>query len=350
MAIKSVRDIKDLAEKNVLARVDFDVPINKSGQVEDITRIEKCLPTIKYLLDKKAKVTLLTKIGRPGEGKKTSTKILLPILEKLLGTKVEWCQNPLDPNLPSLLKNSSCKVFLMENIRFHKEEEAPDKNFAKELSKPFDIYVNEAFAMCHRKDASISILPTLLPSYAGFRLIEEYKTLTNLLKNPQRPFVAIIGGSKVETKLPVIENLAKIANKVLVGGKISLELSLALPSVLNAVDNLDKKDIGPKSIELFKMEISKAKTIVWSGPMGIFETPPYNHGTNEIAQAVAKSGAYKVIGGGDTISAISKAGVLDKMDFVSTGGGAMLTLLSGKPMPGILALEKSGRNIFPFYL
>ncbi len=334
MAIKSVKEIKNLNGKKFLVRCDFDVPLDSNGQVADATRIEACIPTIKYLLENKALVAMLTKIGRPKDDKRTSTRVLLPTLEKLLKYKISWVPNL---NYRANLDN----LVLLENARFYPEEEKQDEAFAKKLAKPYDYYINEAFAMCHRKDASVSLIPKFLPSYAGFRLIKELEILTKLLKNPQRPFIAIIGGAKAETKIPVIENLAKLADKVLVGGKISLELGsslLKLPRLLNSKDWKEGKDIGPNTIKLFTREISKAKTIVWNGPMGIFETPPYDFGTNQIAKAVSESSAYKVIGGGDTISAVSKIGLLDKVDFVSTGGGAMLALLSGRSLPGVGAL------------
>ncbi|MFH1565897.1 MAG: phosphoglycerate kinase [bacterium] len=343
MAIKTLKNIKILQNKNVLIRVDFDVPITKTGQVENTTRIEKCLPTIRYLLERNAKVILLTKLGRPQEDKRISTKILIPLLEKFLNKKIIWLSDPLNSEIPNLL-NKPNNLFLLENIRFYKEEENRDENFAKALAKPYDLYVNEAFAMCHRNDASVSLIPKFLPSYAGLRLMEEYNTLTNLIKNPKRPFIAIIGGAKVETKLSTIENLAIISDKVLIGGKLSLELNpnlLKSPKIINSKDWIDNKDIGPKTIALFKEELSKAKTIVWNGPMGMFEDEKYAKGTKEIAQFISNLNTFKVIGGGDTISAITKAGVLDKMDFVSMGGGAMLVLLSGKNLPGISALKEN---------
>jgi len=344
MAIKTLSDIKDLKNRNVLVRVDFDVPINEGGQVADATRIEKCLPTMQYLLDKGAKLALVTKIGRPKDNKKTSTKILTPVLEKLLGVEVIWVANPLDPGILKLLSNPAKSILLLENIRFYREEEKADETFAKNLAKPYDLYVNEAFAMCHRNEASVSIVPKFLPSYGGFRLIREVETLTALLKNPQRPFVAVIGGAKLETKLPVIENLAKLADKVLVGGALPFYLSfshklLKLPGILVPPDSINCKDIGPQTISMFKAELSKAKTVVWNGPMGVFEDSKYAKGTVEIARYISSLSAFKVVGGGDTISAVTKAGVLEKMDFVSMGGGAMLTLLAEKPMPGLTSLK-----------
>jgi len=337
MAIKTLKDIKVLKNRNVLVRVDFDVPFNSNGQVADTTRIKACLPTIKYLLEKGAKVALLTKLGRPNNGIKTSTKVLSPLLAQLLNTKVSWLPNiSFSPNLGNLI--------LLENIGFYKEDAEGDVSFAKTLATPYDFYVNEAFAKCHRNEAGVSIIPKFLPSFAGFRLIKEIETLTALLKNPQRPFIAIIGGAKIETKIPVVESLANIANKVLIGGKLSLELNpklLKLPNILNSQDWVEKKDIGPQTISLFKKELGKAKTIVWNGPMGMFENEKYAKGTREIARYISNLDAFKVVGGGDTIAAITKAGVLDKMDFVSTGGGAMLTFLSGKPMPGIIALDQN---------
>ena len=333
MSLKNIETIPNLSRKKVLLRADLDIPIN-NGQIEDTTRIGKCLPTIKFLLENGAKVAILTKIGRPEEGEKISTKILIPTLEKLLNQKVSWVP---DLTYPKNAEN----LVLFENVRFYKEEGEPNEEFAKKIASQFDIYVNEAFAMCHRNEASVSLVPKFLPSYAGFTLMKEYEILTTVLTNPKRPLIVLMGGAKVETKLPVVENMAKIADKTLIGGKISLELNLSLPNIINAKDWVDNKDIGQETISSFKEEISKAGTIIWNGPMGMFENPPYDMGTNEIAKAVATSSAFKIIGGGDTISAIAKADLLDKIDFVSTGGGAMLTLLSGKLMPGISALEST---------
>ena len=330
--MKSVEEA-DVAGKRVIVRCDFDVPV-KSGKILDDTRIRDSLPTLKYLLSKGAKLFLISKLGRPkGKDPSLSLEIIVETLSNYLGKKIIFQKD--------LNERDNDEVILLDNLRFWLEEEDGDENFGKKLATFGDLYVNECFATSHRNDASIAQLPKFLPSYAGIRLLKEIRELEIVLKSPARPLIAIIGGAKLETKLPAIFNLAKIADKVLVGGKLMFEVERrSLPeNVVVAHDDVETKDIGDESIELFSESISKAKMVVWNGPMGVFEDDSYMKGTKEIAKAVTDSDAYSVIGGGDTISALNKLDLISKIKFVSTGGGAMLEFLAGKTLPGLKALE-----------
>ena len=330
--MKFLKD-ENVTEKKVIVRGDFDVPL-ESGQIEDATRIEKTIPTLRKLLDNKNQIFLISHVGRPaGRDPKLSFKLILPKLEELLGEKVVFKED-FDQSVDG-------RIVLFENLRFWSEEEANDLEFAKKLASFGQVYVNECFSVAHRNHASVALLPTLLTSYAGLELGKEITELQRILENPERPLVAIIGGAKLETKLPAITNLAKVADKVLVGGKLMFEIgNTVLPeNVVAAVDNIDQKDIGPSSLELFKKEIEKAKMLVWNGPLGLFEETKYALGTKKIAEMVANSSAYSLVGGGDTIAALKEIGMLQKVDFVSVGGGAMLEFLEGKKLPALIALD-----------
>ena len=322
----------DVTGKTVIVRADFDVP-TENGQITDKTRIEKSLPTLKKLHEMGAKLFIISHLGRPeGRQPEFSLKIVLPILEEALGEKIAF-QETLDEKIDG-------NVVLLENLRYWPEEEANDETFAKKLASFGEVYVNECFSAAHRAHASVEALPRLLPSYFGLELFKEVSELEKIFKNPQHPLVAIIGGAKIETKLPAITNLAKIADKVLVGGKLMLEVAgTKLPdNVTVAGDDIDTKDIGPQSIATFGQEIALAKMIVWNGPMGMYEEEKYREGTLKLAQIIGESSAYKIVGGGDTISALDELKMLDKMDFVSVGGGAMLEFLGGNHLPALEAL------------
>ena len=258
--------------------------------------------------------------------------LVLDTLSKHLGEEITFKED--------LREEKLNKITLLENLRFWPEEEAADLEFSKRLASFGDLYVNECFATSHRGDASFVGIPKYLPSFAGLNLIREITQLKNLLEDPESPLVAIIGGAKLETKLPAINNLAKVSDKVLVAGRLMFEVAgQGLPTnVIVAPDYLDQKDIGPKSIEIFIKIIQTARTIVWNGPLGVFEVEKYLDGTRRVGEAVAASPAHKIIGGGDTIAALEKLGLLDEMDYVSTGGGAMLEFLAGKKLPGLVAL------------
>lgn len=319
-------DKTNLNNKNVLVRIDADVPI-EAGVVTDDERLKASIPTLKYLLENGAKVTIIGHIDRPG-GQEVEDLKMRPVEDKLielLGTHQNWQ--------------------ILENLRFNPGEEKNDPEFVKQLVAGQDIFVQDAFATCHRAHASTLGVAELLPSYAGLSLQKEVENLSKLLENPARPFVIIIGGAKIEDKEPVITGLLDKADKILVGGRVANELQKEKeqlsPKIILPVDGrpeLEGLDIGPKTIEIFKKEITDAKTIFWAGPMGKCEDPEYCPGTKEIAQAIASSAAQKYVGGGDTATFIRKIGLSDKFDFISTGGGATLEYLSGKKLPGLEVL------------
>ncbi|HEY4695202.1 MAG TPA: phosphoglycerate kinase [Candidatus Nanoarchaeia archaeon] len=329
--MRSVKEA-DVAGKRVIVRCDFDVPV-EDGAVKDRTRIEKNIETLKLLLQNQAKLFLVSHLGRPvNQDPNFSLKIVQPVLEERLSKKIVFQQD--------LESVTSGEIVLLENLRFWEEEEKNDLEFAKKLASCGEVFVFECFSAAHRAHASIATLPTLLPSYAGLKFEKEMVELERILKNPQHPLIAIIGGAKIETKLPAITNISKVADKVLVGGRLMFEIDKnnLSPNVVVASDHVDEKDIGPQTLESFGNEIEKAKMIVWNGPMGKYEEEKYRAGTLKLAEMVAGSLAYKIVGGGDTISALEGLGLLEKMDFVSVGGGAMLEFLSGKRLPALEAL------------
>ena len=311
--MKLIQDF-DVKGKRVLVRCDFNAPLDEKGEIEDDFRIKQALPTIEYLIKKGAKVILMSHLA--------DNRSLVPIrkrLEQYLGKK---------------------EFVLLENLRRDSREEENDDNFAKELAKLADIYINDAFGTCHRAHASIVGVPKYLPSGAGFLLEREIKVLSKVLENPERPLVAIIGGAKIESKAKVIDKFFKIADQVLIGGKIAEAVSIISEKVHLPVDYKDGLDIGPKTIKIFSEIIKKAKTILWAGPLGKFEDSAYEQGTKQVAKLIVKNKkAFKIAGGGDTLFALAKFGLRDKFDHVSTGGGAMLAFLGGEELPGLKALE-----------
>ena len=297
----------DFYDKKVLVRCDFD-----GG------RLEENLPTVRYLLDNGVKeIILMGHLGRP-EGKVVEDLRLTPVVEK-------FC-----------LLLASKNILFLENLRFDRREEENDEGFAKELANLGDFYINEAFAVSHRQHASIVGIPKFLPHCAGLHFALEVENLLKVLENPKRPLVFVIGGAKPETKLPLVAEFAHMADKVLVGG--TLTPSLNLKNVLFAKLNKDGFDISDDSIKEFAMIIKKAGTVVWNGPMGKFEDEKFEEGTKKIGEAIMENKGFKIVGGGDTISALKKFGLLDKIDYVSTGGGAMLEFLAKGTLPGITAL------------
>ncbi len=325
---------KDLAGKTCLLRVDFNVESDK-----DALRLEASLPTIKFLLKHGARVLMLSHRGRPKGAEKTlSLRPFLPFLKKHLKKEVHFLET-----LPARLPEGD--VFLMENLRFWPEEEADDTGFAKRLARLGDLYVNDAFAVCHRANASVTQLPKLLPSYAGLLLQKEIETLSEAMKKPEKPLVLIFGGSKVEDKAPVIKYLLPKAAKVLLGSS-ALNNSYSLPKspkIEKPVDWMAEgnlaMDIGSITAERYAEEIKHAKTVIWNGPVGKFEDAQYRGGSVALAKAVAKSGAFSIIGGGETTQLILSLKLRNKIGFLSTGGGAMLEFLAGKKLPGIEALR-----------
>jgi phosphoglycerate kinase len=346
--MKTLKDF-NFKEKRVLVRCDFDVPLSEKGEILDDFRIREALPTIQYLINSKAKVILISHTGRPG-GKTVESLKLTPVQEKLteyLGIPVNKSPDCIGPQTEKLIKEmQSGEVLLLENIRFYKEEEENDEDFSKKLAKLGDIYINNAFANSHRGHASMTGVPKYLPSAAGLTLTKEVEILSGLIKNSNRPLVAIIGGKKIEiTKLNLINKFSEIGDWVLIGDLVKNEIKekgilLKYPQkIMEPIGDVKAKDISFKTIALFKEKISLAKTVFWNGPLGLIEKEEFSRGSKEIAQAVIKSRAFSVIGGGDTIGFINKLGLIDKFSYVSTGGGAMMAFLSGEKLPGIEALR-----------
>lgn len=316
----------------VFLRADLDVSVKEAP---NSIRLKVLKPTVDFLLSHGcAKVIIAGHYGRPaGPNPVLSLRNIAPYVEIALQRSVVFSQ--------VLEIRSLENLFLLENLRFWPGEEANDVEFAQKLASMADCYVNDAFGVSHRAHASIVGVPRSLPHAVGLHLEEEVNQLSKLIKNPQRPFVAIIGGAKLETKLPVIENLAKIADYVLVGGLIAKEYGIATPykaNIIVASQNSQGMDIDEKSAQKFAQIIKTAKTVVWNGPVGKFEEG-HDFGSRAIAQAIVDSGAYSVVGGGETVDFLGKAGFLSKVSFASCGGGAMLEFLSGKELPGIVALK-----------
>jgi len=346
-----MRTLKDfeVKGKRVLVRCDFNVPLaQKRGIILDDFRIKQTLPTIKYLIEKGAKLLLMSHLGRPG-GKVVESLRLTPIQNRLMeyldvqvskapdcvGEEIEKWSREMQPG----------EILLLENLRFHKEEEENNEGFAKELAKLGDIFINDAFAVCHRNHASIVRIPKYLPSGAGFLLEKEVKVLSQIIKKPKKPLIVIIGGSKVEDKAKMAERLSEIADFSLLGNLIAKEIKeKKSEKILHPIDNKKNRDIGEKTIKIFKEKIFKAKTIFWAGPLGKIEEKKYQKGTKEIAKAIIDSGAFSVVGGGETVEFINKIGLIEKFNHVSVGGGAMLAFLAGEKLPGLEALKNGNRN------
>lgn len=310
-----MRTIKnfDFRNKRVFVRCDFNVPLDSKGEVIDDFRIRQTVPSLKYLQEKGAKLILAS--HRSDDQNLTSAWLRL---KEYLDLK---------------------EAELLDNLRLNKGEEENDDNFTKELASRADIYINDAFGVCHRFHASVVGLPKYLPSGAGFLLEKEIKVLSQVLENPKRPLVVIVGGAKIESKAKVIDNFLDKADQILIGGKIIKGVKINSPKLCLAVDDNKGLDIGPETIKIFSDIIKKAKTIVWAGPLGRFEDPLYQMGTKEISREIVKNKkAFKVAGGGDTTFALVKFGLRDKFDHVSTGGGAMLSFLSGERLPGLEVL------------
>jgi phosphoglycerate kinase len=346
--MKTLRDF-NLKNQRVLVRCDFNVPLaQKQGIILDDFRIKQTLPTIEYLIEKGAKVILMSHLGRP-EGKVVESLRLTPIQNRLmeyldlsvtkapdcLGKEIEKWSREMQPG----------EILLLENLRFHKEEEENNDGFAKKLAKLGEIYINDAFGASHRPHASIAGIPKHLPSGAGLLFEKEIKVLTDLIKNPKIPLVAIIGGAKVKTKVKLIDKISEKADWVLVNTLIKNELKeknvkLKCPQkIVEPIDEIEGKDIGPKTINLFKEKIAPAKTILWTGPLGQIEEKKYQKGTREIARAITKSKAFSIVGGGETVEFINKIGLTKKFNHLSTGGGAMLDFIVDGKLVGIEALK-----------
>lgn len=362
--LKTLKDIpqRDMKNRRVLLRADFNVPLDDNLRVSDKEdwRIRAALPTIKYLLERKAKVIIMAHLGRP-KGQVVENLRLGPIQDKLselLGVSINRTLDCVGEDVEKAISEmGEGEILMLENLRFHKEEEENNEEFSKKLAALGDIYVNDAFSDSHRAHASIAGITKFIPSYGGLLMEREIKIMENA-KNPKRPAIAIIGGAKLETKLPIIETLAEIYDYVLAGGMIANEIlntsiknEIASNVILPKIANLEKQkyfDIGESSVREFSKFIETAKFIIWNGPMGKFEDPDFEAGTKGIINVIKsahKKGAEVLIGGGETVYAVQKfapelMGEKTENFNISTGGGAMLELLAGKKLPGIEALKK----------
>ena len=400
MSKKSVANLSasDVSGKRVLVRVDFNVPLDDTGSITDDTRIRAALPTIQDLTGKGAKVILTSHFGRPkGVDDKLRLTPVAKRLSELLGQDVIKCDDCIGDEVASSVgAMQNGQVALLENVRFYKEEEKNDPEFAKKLASVADLYVNDAFGTAHRAHASTEgVTHYLSPSVAGYLIEKELKYLQNAIESPQRPLAAIIGGSKVSSKIGVIETLLEKCDKLLLGGGMiftfykarglnvgkslveedKLELArsleakakergvqLLLPTDVVVADNFAADansqtvsienipdgwmglDIGPDSVKVFQEALADCKSVIWNGPMGVFEFDKFAAGTEAIAHTLAeigKQGATTIIGGGDSVAAVEKVGLADQMSHISTGGGASLELLEGKELPGIAALDEA---------
>ncbi len=346
MQLRSVLDA-EVSGKKVLVRVDCNVELNEKRDVKERYKVEAARYTVEYLLSKGAKVALVTHLGRP-EGKRDDTFSVRHIAddaERILARTVRFVDECVGEKVVAALETvAENEVILLENVRFSPGDESNDENFAQELALPFDLFVNDAFSVCHRDQASVTGVTKFLPSFAGIHLLDEVKQLTDVREHPARPAVAIVGGAKIETKLPIIRMFEEKFDRVLVAGKVACEAEdqgiIFSEKVLLPEDYApERQDIGRKTLLRFREEILGAKTVVWNGPLGKFENPEYAAGTRMVLETILESGAFSVVGGGETIIALEEAGVFQKISFVSTGGGAMLEFLSGEPLPGLVSLE-----------
>ncbi len=384
---KTVKDI-DLKGKRVLMRVDFNVPM-QDGKVTDDKRIKASLPTIKYVLDQGASLILMSHLGRPkgGPDPEFSLRAAAEVLSSHLGIPVKMAPDTVGPEVEAMAKAlKPGEVLMLENTRFHKGEEKNDLDLAKQMAALGDVYVNDAFGSAHRAHSSTEGVAQFLPAVSGFLMEQELEYLGRAVANPEHPYIAILGGAKISDKILVVETLLTQADKLIIGGgmantflaakglnmqdslveKESLETAksvlekssnkLILPVDAVIADKFDAEantqvvdvdkipagwrmmDVGPKTLELYKQALNGARLIVWNGPVGVFEMPKFAEGTFALAKLLAESGATTVIGGGDSASAVKKAGVAKQMNHVSTGGGASLEFLEGKELPGVAAL------------
>lgn len=336
-------DQADLKGKRVFVRGDIDVPLDQ-GRIKDETRLQAVWPTIDYLLKQDCSVVVGGHMGWPG-GRTDLGLSTRPVAEWMALQESRRVGKQESEEVAGVcLKGNICgfvvteKLVVLENLRFDPREETDDVGFATELASLAEVYVNESFAESHREVASIVGLPVLLPHYAGLRLVKEVEVLSGVLENPKRPLVVVVGGAKLDTKLPVINKMAKFADRVIVGGKLLAETKERISEVLYLELTLDGKDSTAESVDQCQIIFSYAGTIVWNGPLGIFEDYTNQVGTRWIAELIARSKAYKVVGGGDTVEFLNRSGLISDFDFVSTGGGAMLAFLADGTLPGIEVL------------
>lgn len=384
---KTVKDI-DIKNKRVLMRVDFNVPM-ADGKVTDDKRIKAALPTIKYVLEQGASLLLMSHLGRPKDGPdpEFSLRAASEVLATLLGTPVKMAPDCVGPEVEKLAKELKAgEVLMLENTRFHKGEEKNDLDLAKQMALLGDVFVNDAFGSAHRAHSSTEGIARFLPAVSGFLMEQELEYLGRAIANPEHPYIAILGGAKISDKILVVETLLSKCDKLIIGGGMantflaasglnmqdslveesSIETAksilskfadkLILPVDAIIADKFDAEantqtvdvdkipagwrmlDVGPQTLELYKTSLDGVKLVVWNGPVGVFEMPKFAEGTFALARMLAESGAITVIGGGDSASAVKKAGVAKQMTHVSTGGGASLEFLEGKELPGVAAL------------
>ena len=345
-----MRSIKDfeVIDKRILVRCDFNVPLDEKGNILDDFRIKQTIPTIKYLIGKKAKIILMSHLDPESTGVADRKYTLDKVAEKLsdyLNISIEKETDCIGPEVETLANGlKQGQVLLLENLRFYREETAGDMEFAKKLSYLGDIYVNDAFGVSHRAHASVATMPQLLPSCAGLLLEKEIENLDKIMQ-AEKPMVSIVGGTKVETKSKFIDKISEVSDFVIISGLLKEEviaknIKFKYPEkIIGPENNLHSLDIDEKTIKLFSEKILQAKTILWNGPFGKFEEQQYAKGTLAIAEAIIQSGAFSVVGGGETVEFLEKQGIIDKFSHVSTGGGAMLNYLSGDNLPGIEALN-----------
>lgn len=388
---RTVKDLVNLEGKVVLLRVDFNVPMDDGGKILDSTRIMQSLPTIKYLIEQKAKVVILSHLGRPNgfEIRKSLWPIAL-ILMRLLPTTVFFSNKVIGKEVEEQIKSmDNGDVLLLENVRFYKEETECDMNFAKKIAAMGDIFVNDAFGVAHREHATTYGLARLMPNAIGLLMEKEIAALSSAVEKPKKPFVVVIGGAKVSGKIKLILKLLRSSDVMLIGGAmaytflvasgysvgksfvddanvdyardvLTIAKSLGKRLVLpvdhvclkegskkrkpfvseELVDDMIAYDIGPKTIKLFSEEIKKAKQVLWNGPLGKYEDARFSEGTNAIAKAIANSGAYSIVGGGDSVGAVKKAGLENKFDLISTGGGATLKYIEQGSLPCVDVIQE----------
>jgi len=389
---RTIEDI-DVENKRVFLRVDFNVPIGEGGIIVDDTRIKLEMPTIKYLLEKNAKLIICSHLGRP-KGERNEKFSLLPVakylISNLIKNKVYFASDCVGADAIEKANNLKAgEILLLENIRFYKEEEANDPIFAKKLASLADIYVNDAFGSAHRKHASTFGVAQLLPNAVGYLMGKEISAINSVIKNPQRPLIAVLGGAKIADKIKLLENFVGLCDKILIGGGMaytflkakgvkvgkslvddeSIDVALNILKIAkennveiilpvdylcakdfspNAKaikvsgdidDNLQGLDIGPKTVKIFVKEIKNSNSLIWNGPLGVFEFKNFCVGTNKIAKAITKYKGKAIIGGGDSIAAIKNVGGIDKVYHISSGGGASLKLMAGEVLPGVDAIE-----------
>ena len=358
--MKSVKDFQ-VQRKKVLVRSSLNVPLDDAGNIEDDFRLKESVPTIRYLSQKKAKCVIIGHLGRPEPvfskktrkfSKEESLKPIARILQELLGKEIRFIADPIGKEVQKeIARMAPGDILMLENMRFYKGEQENDDTFARQLARLGDFYVNDAFDVCHRANASVVAITKYLPSAAGLVLEKEISALRKIVVQPAKPMIVIVGGAKVETKASFLERIARQADAILLGNLMSREIKQKMPQLdrtgkcVYATDGIPGNgkefDLGPRTLELFLSKIKGARTIFWAGPLGKIEEKEYEKGSLKIARAIIKGKDFSVVGGGDLVGFLGTHGLREKFNHVSTGGGAMLAFLAGEPLPGLEALEQS---------